>query len=104
MDLNVWLSFVAASVALLIIPGPTVLLVLSYAISQGRRVALATVAGVALGDLVAMTASLLGLGAIIMTSALAFSVLKWVGAAYLIWLGLIALSYWIAKSKDVDGL
>ncbi|MBA86226.1 LysE family translocator [Thalassobius sp. S69A] len=88
MDLNVWLSFVAASVALLIIPGPTVLLVLSYAISQGRRVALATVAGVALGDLVAMTASLLGLGAIIMTSALAFSVLKWVGAAYLIWLGL----------------
>ena len=53
MDLHVWLAFVAASAALLLIPGPTVLLVLSYALSQGRRVALATVAGVALGDLLA---------------------------------------------------
>ena len=63
MDLNVWMGFVVASTALLLIPGPTVLLVLSYAISQGRGVAIATVAGVALGDLIAMTASLLGLGA-----------------------------------------
>ena len=62
MDLNVWLAFCAASVAVLIIPGPTILLVSSYAISQGRRVAVAVAGGVALGDLLAMAASLAGLG------------------------------------------
>ncbi|MEM9845340.1 MAG: LysE family translocator [Pseudomonadota bacterium] len=88
MPLDVWLAFVAASTALLLIPGPTVLLVLSYALSQGKRVALASAGGVALGDFVAMSASLAGLGALVMTSALAFTVLKWVGAVYLVWLGL----------------
>ncbi|AJY48401.1 LysE family translocator [Martelella endophytica] len=87
MDLHIWLAFVAASTALLLIPGPTVLLILSYAISQGRRVALATVAGVALGDFIAMTASLAGLGALVLASAKLFLVLKWVGAAYLVYLG-----------------
>lgn len=87
MDLHVWLAFVAASTALLLIPGPTVLLVLSYAISQGRGVALATAAGVALGDLIAMTASLAGLGALVLASATLFTALKWAGAVYLVWLG-----------------
>ncbi len=87
MEFEIWLAFVAASIALLLIPGPTVLLVLSYAISQGRRVALATVAGVAVGDLVAMSASLAGLGALVLASATLFTVIKWVGAAYLIYLG-----------------
>ncbi|RKT30392.1 threonine/homoserine/homoserine lactone efflux protein [Roseovarius halotolerans] len=88
MDLHVWLAFASASIALLLIPGPTVLLVLSYAISQGRRVALATVAGVALGDLIAMSASLAGLGALVLASASLFLVLKWVGAIYLVYLGI----------------
>jgi len=87
MDLHIWLAFTAASCALLLIPGPTVLLVLSYALSQGRRVALATAAGVALGDLIAMTASLAGLGALVLASATLFTALKWIGAAYLIYLG-----------------
>ncbi|MDD9908365.1 MAG: LysE family translocator [Ahrensia sp.] len=87
MSFDVWLTFVAASTALLLIPGPTVLLVLSYAVSQGRRVALATALGVALGDLIAMTASLAGLGALILTSAQLFTIIKWIGAAYLVWLG-----------------
>ncbi|WP_370230427.1 LysE family translocator [Cognatishimia sp.] len=87
MEFDIWLAFTAASLALLMIPGPTVLLVLSYALSQGRSVALATAAGVALGDFIAMTASLLGLGALVMTSATAFMVLKWAGAAYLLYLG-----------------
>ena len=56
MDFGTWLAFVAASLALLVIPGPTVLLAISYALSRGRRVALATVAGVTLGDIIAMTA------------------------------------------------
>jgi threonine/homoserine/homoserine lactone efflux protein len=88
MDLHLWLAFVAATCVLLVIPGPTVLLVLSYALSQGRRVALATAAGVALGDFAAMTASLLGLGALVAASAALFAALKWIGAAYLVWLGL----------------
>ena len=87
MDLQIWMAFVAASIALLLVPGPTVLLVLSYAITQGRRVALATVAGVALGDFIAMSASLAGLGALVLASATLFTVLKWVGAIYLIYLG-----------------
>lgn len=87
MPVDLWLAFVAASTALLLIPGPTVLLVLSYALSKGRSVAVACATGVALGDLVAMTASLVGLGAIVLASATAFTVLKWIGAAYLVWLG-----------------
>lgn len=88
MPLELWLAFVAASSALLLIPGPTVLLVLSYALSKGRGVAAASAIGVALGDLIAMTASLLGLGALILASATLFTALKWVGAAYLVWLGI----------------
>lgn len=88
MSFDLWLAFVAASVVLLLIPGPTVLLVLSYALTKGRSVAVASAAGVALGDVTAMTASLLGLGALVLTSAALFSVLKWVGAAYLVWLGI----------------
>ncbi len=59
------------------------LLILSYAISQGRRVALATVAGGALGDLVAMSASLAGLGALVLASSKLFILLKWVGRSIL---------------------
>ncbi|MEP3442976.1 MAG: LysE family translocator [Sulfitobacter sp.] len=88
MPIDLWLTFIAASIALLLIPGPTVLLVLSYALSKGRSVALASAAGVALGDLLAMTASLLRLGALVLASAALFTALKWIGAAYLIYLGI----------------
>ncbi|MFC2968722.1 LysE family translocator [Acidimangrovimonas pyrenivorans] len=87
MSLDLWLAFVAASTALLMIPGPTILLVISYSLTQGRRVALAMALGVALGDFIAMTASLLGLGALVLASAKLFTVLKWIGAVYLVWLG-----------------
>ena len=87
MDPALWLTFVAASVALLLLPGPTVLLVLSYALSKGRSVAVACALGVATGDFIAMSLSLLGLGALVAASATLFVALKWVGAAYLVWLG-----------------
>lgn len=87
MDIDIWIAFAAASTAILLIPGPTVLLILSYAIGQGKRAALATVAGVALGDLLAMTASLAGLGTLVLASATLFTALKWVGAIYLVYLG-----------------
>jgi threonine/homoserine/homoserine lactone efflux protein len=85
---DLWLAFVAASFVVLVIPGPTILLVMSYALTQGRRVAVAMALGVALGDLVAMTASLAGLGAVVLASACLFTLLKWIGAAYLIYLGI----------------
>ncbi|MQW87458.1 LysE family translocator [Sinorhizobium saheli] len=88
MSLEHWFAFVAASAVLLAIPGPTILLVISYALGHGRNVARATVAGVALGDFTAMTASMLGLGALLAASATIFTVLKWIGAAYLVWLGI----------------
>lgn len=102
MGFDVWLSFVAASILLSIIPGPTVLIVLSYAITQGRRVALATVAGVGLGDLIAMTASLAGIGVLILTSAFLFTILKWIGAAYLIFLGVKLIRN--APEVSLDGV
>lgn len=83
-----WIAFVLASVVLLAIPGPTILLVIGQSLGAGRRNALPLVAGVALGDLTAMTLSLAGLGAVLAASATAFTVLKWAGAAYLVWLGI----------------
>lgn len=88
MSVEIWLAFVAASAVLLAIPGPTVLLVVAYALGQGRRAGMATTAGVALGDFTAMTASLLGLGFLLATSASLFTLLKWTGAAYLVYLGI----------------
>jgi len=88
MAFDHWLAFVAASAILLTIPGPTVLLVISYALGHGRKAAAALVTGVALGDLTAMTASMLGVGAILATSAAIFAVLRWIGGAYLIYLGI----------------
>lgn len=97
MAIEHWLAFVAASAILLAIPGPTILLVISYALSHGRRFAMATVAGVALGDFTAMTASMLGLGALLAASATIFTALKWIGAAYLIYLG---VKLWRAPVAD----
>lgn len=88
MAIETWLAFTAASIVLLIIPGPTILLVVSYALGQGWRTAMPMAIGVALGDFTAMTLSMLGVGALLATSAEVFTIVKWIGAAYLIWLGI----------------
>ena len=88
MSIETWLAFAAASAVLLIIPGPTILLVVSYALGQGWRTALPMAVGVALGDFTAMTLSMLGVGALLAASATVFTILKWIGAAYLVWLGI----------------
>ncbi len=88
MTIETWLAFVAASTILLVIPGPTILLVVSYTLGQGWCAALPMSIGVALGDFTAMTLSMLGVGALLATSAALFTVLKLVGAAYLVWLGI----------------
>ncbi len=87
MTWELYSAYLVATLIVLAIPGPTIMLVVSYALAQGRRTALASVTGVALGDATAATLSLAGLGAVLATSAALFTVLKWVGAAYLIWLG-----------------
>src|SRR5512147_1631707 len=99
MTFEHWLAFAAASAIIVAIPGPTVLLIISYALGHGRKSARATVAGVALGDFTAMTASMLGLGALLAASALLFTVLKWVGAAYLVYLG---VRLFRAKPQPLD--
>ncbi len=88
MAIELWLVFSLASIILLAIPGPTVLLVVSYVLAQGRSSAWATVPGVSLGDLTAMTISVLGAGAVLSASATGFAILKLVGASYLVWLGI----------------
>ena len=100
MPFELWLAFVAASTALLAIPGPTVILVVSYALGRGRSSGWATVPGVTLGDFAAMTASLLGAGAILAASSTLFTVLKLAGAAYLVWLG---INLWRAE-PELEGL
>lgn len=87
MTLHAWLSFLFATTLLLVVPGPTLLLVIGQSLGGGRRHALPLVAGVALGDLTAITLSLAGLGAVLAASAEAFTLLKWAGAAYLVFLG-----------------
>ncbi|MCO5082456.1 MAG: LysE family translocator [Rhizobiaceae bacterium] len=88
MSFETWAAFAAASAVLLVIPGPTILLVASYALGQGWRTALPMAVGVALGDFTAMTLSMLGIGALLAASATVFTVLKWIGAAYLVYLGI----------------
>ncbi len=96
MSLELWFAFSLASIVLLVVPGPTVMLVVSYALGHGKRSAWATVPGVMLGDLTALTVSLAGAGAVLATSATLFTVLKYLGAAYLVWLG---VKLWRAEPK-----
>ncbi len=87
MHFEHWLAFVAASIVLLALPGPTILTVISYSVSHGRRANLPLVAGVALGDSTALFVSLVGLGTLLATSAFWFTVVKWAGGLYLLYLG-----------------
>ncbi|MGI3899734.1 MAG: LysE family translocator [Janthinobacterium lividum] len=102
MPIDHWLAFVAASAVLLAIPGPTVLLVISYALGHGRRPAAAIVAGVALGDVTSMTASMLGLGALLAASSLVFTALRWIGGAYLVYLGVKLWRAPVAEAADAE--
>lgn len=90
MPASLWI-FVAAAVVLLVTPGPSVLFIIARSVDQGVRAGLVSVAGLALGGVVHVTAAGLGLSAILLSSALAFATVKYVGAAYLVYLGLRTL-------------
>lgn len=80
-------AFVAATLVLLVMPGPTVVMVVTQALAHGRQVAAASAFGVGLGDLCAASLSLAGIGALLEASATLFTVLKLAGAAWLVWIG-----------------
>jgi threonine/homoserine/homoserine lactone efflux protein len=99
MSIELWLAFVAASAVLLVIPGPTILTVISYSLAQGRRATVPLVAAVALGDSTALALSLLGLGAVLASSAFWFGVVKTAGGLYLIYLGVRLFRRGVASAE-----
>ena len=99
MPIELWLAYAAAVAVLLVIPGPTILTVISYSVAHGNRANLPLVVAVALGDSTALVLSLLGLGALLATSALWFTLVKLVGGVYLLFLGLKMLRAGIAPAE-----
>lgn len=99
MSIEVWISFVLASMMLCFTPGPTVFLVLGQSLNHGKKSVIPLVTGVLSGDIIAMFISFAGLGALLATSAALFSAFKWIAAGYLLYLGLNA---WFTKPHTHD--
>jgi homoserine/homoserine lactone efflux protein len=87
MAFDLWLAFVASSIVLTLIPGPSVLMVVGQALTHGRATALRCVMGDLVGGVVLIALAMAGVGALLAASALLFQAVKWAGVAYLIWLG-----------------
>lgn len=87
-DASTYFLFVAAALALLLVPGPAVIYVVARSVEGGRLRGLVSVLGVELGTLLHVLFAAAGLSAIVASSVAAFSVVKWLGAAYLVWLGI----------------
>ena len=102
-ELHTMGAFVTAAILLLVMPGPTDTLVVSYVLTRGRRSALFSVPGVCLGYIVSLTLTLLGLGALLMTSAELFNALKIAGAIYLIYLGIKTWRAPVPETLDDNG-
>jgi threonine/homoserine/homoserine lactone efflux protein len=86
-DPSTFLVFAAATALFLVVPGPSVLYIVTRSLEQGPRAGLASMAGVQTGALVHVAAAAIGISAVLASSAVAFSVVKYAGAAYLIWIG-----------------
>ena len=99
VDLQTWGTFAVAAEILLLIPGPTILLVVAYSLSHGRTATLPLVTGVGLGDLTAMVFSLTGLGLMLSQVSELFFILKLAGALYLVYLG---IQLWRSPSTSMD--
>lgn len=91
IDQSTLITYLVILLGFVFLPGPAVILTLARASSSGTRVGLATGLGIAIGDLLHTAMAVLGLSAIILTSAYLFTVIKYLGAAYLVYLGLRAL-------------
>ena len=98
-DTPLLLAFVGASLALALTPGPAVVYIVARTVAQGRACGLASVIGVALGNLANAVGAALGLAALFAVSSSAFTVVKWAGAAYLVVLG---VRMWLAQPAGLD--
>jgi threonine/homoserine/homoserine lactone efflux protein len=90
--------FAVAAVTLLVIPGPAVLYIVTRSVDQGRAAGLASVCGIHVGTLLHVAAAALGLSALLVSSATAYDTVRWLGAAYLVWLGVRRL-----LTRDEEG-
>lgn len=90
--------FIVAALALLLIPGPAVLYIIARSVDQGRSAGLVSVVGVGLGSMVHVGAAALGLSALLVQSAVAFTTVKYLGAAYLVYLG---VRRWLDRGDDI---
>ena len=100
-DASTFALFVVAALVLLVVPGPSVLYIVARSIEGGRTAGLVSVLGVQTGAMVHIAFAAVGLSAILASSAVAFSVVKWLGAAYLVWLGLRQIFGRDEGEKDV---
>ena len=87
MNVELFTAFILITAVLIIVPGPIVTLVISTGATQGMRAALTTVAGTTLGNALLLTAIAFGLNWVLANAVILFEILRWGGAAYLIWLG-----------------
>ena len=99
MDPHTWLIYLAAAIGLSLSPGPNGLLALTHGALHGRRKALYTIFGGALGFVALIAASMFGIGALLKASLGWLTVLKWAGGAYLVWLGIVV---WRSPPIGVD--
>jgi threonine/homoserine/homoserine lactone efflux protein len=88
MALHTWLIYLVAAIGLSLSPGPNGLLALTHGVLHGRRRTLFTIFGGTLGFVLVIALSMFGIGALLKASAQALVVMKWVGGAYLVWLGI----------------
>jgi len=99
IDLHTYLLFIGAVVVLVLAPGPDMAYMLGRTITQGRRAGVLAAVGINVGAYVHLTSAVLGLSALLMASSVAFTAVKWIGACYLIWLGIQTIT---AKSGPMN--
>ncbi|HSW83295.1 MAG TPA: LysE family transporter [Usitatibacter sp.] len=99
MEIHTWLIYLLAAIGLSLSPGPNGLLALTHGALHGRRMALYTVTGGCVGFVTIIALSMFGIGALLQASLIWLTVLKWVGGAYLVWLG---VQVWRSPPIGID--
>src|SRR5471032_3402275 len=103
IEIHTYLLFIGASVLLVIAPGPDMAYMLTRTVVQGRRAGIVAALGINTGAYVHVVAAVLGLSTILATSSIAFTIVKWVGAGYLVWIGIQALRATSSPIELEDG-